>query len=75
MGITQRLAGLIQNAKSEERRVEIRRSGKKLIDLTGQGMGRVYRVLGITGGTGGQNKEIWPFVSLHCEGKGGEKGR
>lgn len=72
MGIAQRLAGLIQNAKGEERRAEIRHAGNKLVDRTGQGMGRVFRVLGITGG---QSKEVWPFMSLHRQETHGEKDR
>lgn len=64
MGISQRLVGLMNKAQSEERRTEIRRAGKRLVDQAGQGMGKVYRVLGITGKTGGQKAEFWPFLSL-----------
>jgi NADH dehydrogenase [ubiquinone] 1 alpha subcomplex assembly factor 7 len=60
MGIAQRLAALSDKAQSEERRSEIGRAGKRLVDRAGQGMGRVYRVLGITGG---RKTDVWPFIA------------
>ncbi|KAF8503841.1 S-adenosyl-L-methionine-dependent methyltransferase [Gautieria morchelliformis] len=60
MGIAQRLAGLMDKGQSEERRSEIGRAGMRLVDRAGQGMGRVYRVLGLTGG--GQKTGVWPFI-------------
>lgn len=63
MGIAQRLTQLINNATREERRLQIRHAGKKLVDQAGQGMGRVYRMLGITGAMGSQ-KQVWPFIPL-----------
>ena len=69
MGISQRLEGLVNKAQSEERRAEISHAGRRLVDQTGQGMGRVYRVLGVTGKRGGQKSEAWPFVSLLHEDK------
>ncbi|KAF8591209.1 DUF185-domain-containing protein [Ramaria rubella] len=63
MGIHQRITALLRTQK-EERRSEILRAGQRLVDTSGQGMGRVYRVLGISSMVGGQKACCWPFVSL-----------
>jgi len=64
MGIMQRMGALAHNAKDNNRREAIQSAGLRLIDRAGQGMGRVYRVLGITGGKGGGVGEVWPFVTV-----------
>ncbi|GAA5893119.1 class I SAM-dependent methyltransferase [Sporobolomyces salmoneus] len=46
LGLAPRLAALMKNATSEERKKEIDSSGKRLID--GLGMGGQYKVMGIT---------------------------
>jgi hypothetical protein len=67
MGLAQRLAALMKQAPNEERRLEIERAGRRLVDRAGQGMGTVYQALGITGFTGGQQDQIWPFVSAETD--------
>ncbi|KIJ51505.1 hypothetical protein M422DRAFT_157874 [Sphaerobolus stellatus SS14] len=63
MGIMQRMAALANHAKDEKRRQDIQLAGLRLIDKSGQGMGKVYRVLGITNRTEGK-VDVWPFVDL-----------
>lgn len=64
MGIRERLAVLVKQASSDSRRHEIDRAGGRLIDRAGQGMGAVYRMLGITGlqAPEGSTNVVWPFV-------------
>jgi len=61
MGIMQRMGALAHNAKDSKRREAIHSAGLRLIDRSGQGMGRVYRVLGVTSKT---TSEVWPFVAV-----------
>lgn len=63
MGIRLRLETLLQRATDETRRAEIRNAVGRLLDTTGQGMGRVYRVLGLLGSPD-RKEEVWPFISL-----------
>lgn len=67
MGIMQRIAALTHNTKDEKRREAIQSAGLRLIDTAGQGMGKVYKMFGVTGRTGDKKLEIWPFVSLPDE--------
>lgn len=63
MGIAVRLETLLRRAANAARRSDIQTGVGRLIDKTGQGMGRVYRVLGILGSPNRQ-EEVWPFIPL-----------
>lgn len=64
MGLPFRLQGLLKAAKSEERRDELRGAAARLVDPVG--MGKEYRVLGITGefpsAERAEGTPVWPFV-------------
>ncbi|TDL16465.1 DUF185-domain-containing protein [Rickenella mellea] len=68
MGITVRVNSLMRNAKTEDRRTEIARAARRLVDSSG--MGREYKVLGVTadplqkhnGKAGDSAEQIWPFA-------------
>lgn len=64
MGIMERIAALTHNTKDEKRREAIQSAGLRLIDPAGQGMGKVYKMFGITSRAGDEKLEIWPFASL-----------
>ncbi len=58
MGLPLRVAALIRNAQKEERKKAIERATARLVDPLG--MGREYRVLGITS-LPVDGKPVWPF--------------
>lgn len=65
MGMNMRVESLKSAAKTEERKDDIEKAAKRLID--GTGMGKEYQVLGVT--CHGENKDgettlecLWPFV-------------
>ncbi|EIN09977.1 DUF185-domain-containing protein [Punctularia strigosozonata HHB-11173 SS5] len=65
MGINMRVEQLKRSAKSEERKAEIEKAARRLIDQSG--MGTQYQVLGITGGNEvitGSSKDLlyYPFT-------------
>jgi hypothetical protein len=61
MGIGARVAALRQAAASPERGVAHEKAAARLVD--GAGMGREYKVMGVTGGIGGGTGEVWPFIA------------
>jgi hypothetical protein len=62
MGIGTRVAGLRRVATCEK-------AAARLVDCAG--MGRGYKVMGVTGGVGGGTEDVWPFkageVRPHCK--------
>jgi hypothetical protein len=60
MGIGTRVAALQRAATSPERRIALEKAAARLVD--GGGMGREYKVMGVTGGVGGGTGEVWPFI-------------
>ena len=65
MNMEARIGKLILETKEKERRLAIVAAARRLVDPTG--MGKQYKVLGITG-TGGrksaeEESEVWPFVT------------
>lgn len=72
MALAGRVAALVRNAPTEERKETIREAAERLVDE--KGMGAQYKVLGVVGGktagsgacsgSGGQGGEVavWPFV-------------
>jgi hypothetical protein len=60
MGIGTRVAALQRTAASPERGVALEKAAARLVD--GAGMGREYKVMGVTGGVGGGTGEVWPFI-------------
>ena len=67
MNMETRIGRLILETKDKERRLAIVAAAHRLVDPTG--MGKQYKVLGITG-TGGrksaegqEESEVWPFVT------------
>jgi NADH dehydrogenase [ubiquinone] 1 alpha subcomplex assembly factor 7 len=64
MGLAVRIDALERNAKTEERKMGIRKAAQRLVDLTG--MGREYQVLGWS--TCGEKTDsdkkpnVWPFI-------------
>ena len=61
MGIGTRLAALRRAASSPEHEVALDKAAARLVD--GAGMGREYKVMGVTGGVGGGTGEVWPFIA------------
>lgn len=58
-----RAEALKRSAREETRKLDIDKSAKRLVDLTG--MGNQYRFLGITSGTDPSTlplEGVWPFV-------------
>ncbi len=61
MGIGTRVAALQRAVASPERGVALEKAAARLVDATG--MGREYKVMGVTGGVGGGIEEVWPFIA------------
>jgi hypothetical protein len=61
MGIGTRVAALQRAAASPERGVALEKAAARLVD--GAGMGREYKVMGVTGRVGGGTGEVWPFIA------------
>ncbi|GAA5839478.1 hypothetical protein JCM11251_002736 [Rhodosporidiobolus azoricus] len=67
LGLQPRLASLLRNAPTEERRKEIESAAKRLVDVGVEGMGGQYRVMGVTPkkgkgqGEGMEAEEVFPF--------------
>lgn len=62
MGIHMRVEMLKQKAGSEERKEDIDKAAKRLVDK--EGMGSEYMVLGVTShGTTEKEEDVWPFVA------------
>ena len=61
MGIGTRVAALQRAAAFPERGVALENAAARLVD--GTGMGREYKVWGVTGGVGGGTERVWPFVA------------
>jgi NADH dehydrogenase [ubiquinone] 1 alpha subcomplex assembly factor 7 len=68
MGLEVRIEMLKAHAKTEERKNEIEKAGKRLVDTAG--MGSQYQVLGLTCGGGYNAKGVWPFMEPGIEGNG-----
>ncbi|KDQ57043.1 hypothetical protein JAAARDRAFT_131452 [Jaapia argillacea MUCL 33604] len=63
MGLQARLQTLLNSAKSEDRASNIRTAVGRLVDESGMGMGRVYRILGVVGKEEVvEGQMIWPFA-------------
>jgi hypothetical protein len=61
MGLGTRIATLRRAAASPERGVALEQAAARLVD--GAGMGREYKVMGVTGGVVGGIGEVWPFIA------------
>jgi hypothetical protein len=65
MGIGPRVAALQRAAALPERGAALEKAAARLVDATG--MGREYKVMGVTGGVGGNGggdaEGVWPFVA------------
>lgn len=61
MGIGSRVAALQRAAASPERGVALEKDAARLVD--GAGMGREYKVMGVTGGVGEGTGDVWPFIA------------
>jgi hypothetical protein len=63
MGIAARVAALQRAAISAERADALGKAAARLVDAAG--MGREYKVMGVTGrpGRGDAEAEVWPFVA------------
>ena len=59
MGIVARVDGLQRAAVSSQRADELGKAAARLVDATG--MGREYKVMGVTGGRDAE--EVWPFIA------------
>lgn len=56
---------LQQSAKDDQRRSDIEKAAKRLVDMTS--MGQQYKVLGVLGRPGGvpaDGVEMWPFMNV-----------
>jgi NADH dehydrogenase [ubiquinone] 1 alpha subcomplex assembly factor 7 len=63
MGMDVRVDALVKNASSEERKVEIDKAAKRLVDPVG--MGREYQVLGLSTNLKKDSKgNVWPFMDV-----------
>ena len=67
MGLTVRVDVLMKNASSEERKIEIEKAAKRLVDPIG--MGREYQVLGLSThrNKDGMKVNVWPFMEVDTE--------
>ncbi|TFK40204.1 S-adenosyl-L-methionine-dependent methyltransferase [Crucibulum laeve] len=68
MGLKLRVDALVRGAKTDERRTTIQDAAKRLVDRIG--MGKEYKVFGITTGPTGKAEEaeqVWPFVEVKDE--------
>ncbi|GAA5900692.1 hypothetical protein JCM6882_000941 [Rhodosporidiobolus microsporus] len=67
LGLQPRLASLLRNAPSEERRKEIESAARRLVDEGVEGMGGQYRVMGVTPKKGKhaaatkEGEDVFPF--------------
>ena len=61
MGIGTCVAALQRAAASPERGVALENAAERLVD--GAGMGREYKVMGVTGGVDRGTGEVWPFIA------------
>lgn len=61
MGIGTRVAALQRAAASPERGDALIKAAARLVDAAG--MGKEYKVMGVTSGVGGGVEEVWPFVT------------
>ncbi|TFY51126.1 hypothetical protein EVG20_g11153 [Dentipellis fragilis] len=63
MGLSMRVDALKRAAKSDERKQAIESSAQRLADMIG--MGREYKVLGVTSNGGGEDDagRVWPFLN------------
>lgn len=61
MGIGTRVAALQRVAAFPERGVALEKAAARLID--GTGMGKEYKVMGVTSGVSGDTEGVWPFVA------------
>ena len=64
MGLRLRVKGLVDAAKSEDRKKVIEDAAKRLEDRTG--MGKEYQFMGITSrpGEGSREGQVYPFVQI-----------
>ena len=60
MGIGTRIAALQRAAAFPERGVALEKAAARLVD--GTGMGREYKVMGVTSGVSRDTEGVWPFV-------------
>jgi len=61
MGIGTRVAALQRAAATQERADALEKAAARLVDATG--MGREYKVMGVTGGLDSVTEEVWPFIA------------
>jgi hypothetical protein len=61
MGIGARVAALQHAAASPERADALEKAAARLVDATG--MGREYKVMGVTASSGAAEEDVWPFVA------------
>jgi len=67
MGISARVAALRRAAASPERADALEKATARLVDATG--MGREYKVMGVTVGSGAAEEDVWPFVAGEAVGR------
>jgi NADH dehydrogenase [ubiquinone] 1 alpha subcomplex assembly factor 7 len=65
MGLQLRVKGLVDAAKSEDRKKVIEDAAKRLVDRTG--MGKEYQFMGITSRPreGSREGQVYPFVQVN----------
>ena len=56
-----RVAALLRAVASPERGAALEKAAARLVD--GAGMGREYKVMGVTGGVGRGTGKVWPFIA------------
>jgi NADH dehydrogenase [ubiquinone] 1 alpha subcomplex assembly factor 7 len=71
MGINTRVAALQRAAALPERGVALGKAAARLVD--GTGMGKEYRVMGVTGAVGEGTEGVWPFVAGEVQDAATEK--
>jgi hypothetical protein len=76
MGIGARVAALQRAAASPERTDALEKAAARLVDATG--MGREYKVMGVTAhtiaGTGATEEDVWPFIAGEVVDRGAATG-
>lgn len=68
MGIEVRVDALKRSAKDDDRKSDIDRAAKRLVDQTG--MGTQYKVLGLTSSVDPSSpsaEEVWPFMKVKID--------
>ena len=65
MGIGTRVAALQRAAAVPERGTALGKAAARLVD--GTGMGREYKVMGVTSDVDGGTEGLWPFVAAEVQ--------